>query len=200
VFGRLRLSDASTPIKTIIRDALHSFVCDGDTCPVMDPTPPRQPRAARRGRGLLLTLAGLVVASLLVGGGLAVVTFLDTGQGAREQRADAESDRNGPGGVGDGPAGAASAGQSASSTSGNPGGGAASGGAVVMPDVLGLNAAAALADLRTLGIKDVRLVSEYADGRTVDNPAQWTVVKQSTAPGSGVDAATVVVLTCVRGY
>lgn len=171
-------------------------------------TDQRQPR---RGRGALITLAGIVVGIVLVAGTIAVIAFV--GGGGRDGAAPPGDPfppggplpgTTGPGATGPtgtaAPGGNASAPPSASASIVSPPGQPAPPGAIVVPDVQGFSAAAATDDLRRVGLTQVQLVSEYADGRPVDDPPKWTVVRQSVAPGSGVLPGSTIVLTCIRGY
>jgi hypothetical protein len=68
---------------------------------------------------------------------------------------------------------------------------------IVVPDVVGLNAAVALDRLRRLGFRNVDLGT--VDGHEfVILPQNWTVRTQSARPGDQVTADAKIVLGCAR--
>ena len=69
---------------------------------------------------------------------------------------------------------------------------------VAMPDVRGQNAAVAQDYLSKLGFTQVTFGSQDELDTWVVLPQNWTVKKQSTAPGRKIPADTLIVLTCTK--
>jgi hypothetical protein len=69
---------------------------------------------------------------------------------------------------------------------------------VVMPNVVGQNAAVAADQLRKLGLTDVQYGSQDENDTVVLLASNWTVTKQSTKAGSKVPTDTLIVLTCTK--
>lgn len=69
---------------------------------------------------------------------------------------------------------------------------------VTMPDVVGLNAAAAEDQLHRLGLRNLRFVSGDKRYLMVLVLHNWTVTRQSVAAGTRVDKTAPIVLTCVK--
>lgn len=65
-----------------------------------------------------------------------------------------------------------------------------------MPATVGRNAAAALDDLKRLGITNVQLGSATAGDTMVLLATNWTVIEQSIPVGTVVQPGQLVVLTC----
>lgn len=70
--------------------------------------------------------------------------------------------------------------------------------AVVMPDLVGMNAAVAQDKLRKLGLTNIQLGSQDENDTVVFLAANWTVTKQSHKKGSKVGTEDLVVLTCTK--
>ncbi len=70
---------------------------------------------------------------------------------------------------------------------------------LVMPNVVGQNAAVAADQLRKAGFTDIQYGSQDENNTVVLLPANWTVAKQSAKAGSRVPADTLIVLTCTKG-
>ncbi|MFG3554656.1 PASTA domain-containing protein [Micromonospora sp. NPDC047557] len=69
---------------------------------------------------------------------------------------------------------------------------------VVMPDLVGLNAAVAQDKLKRLGITTIKLGSGDENDTFVILPENWTVTKQSHKKGAKVALDELVVLTCTK--
>ncbi|WP_143728607.1 PASTA domain-containing protein [Micromonospora cremea] len=69
---------------------------------------------------------------------------------------------------------------------------------VVMPDLVGLNAAVAQDKLKRLGITAIKLGSADENDTFVILPENWTVTKQSHKKGAKVAPDELVVLTCTK--
>ncbi|GAB3855859.1 hypothetical protein GCM10027610_089790 [Dactylosporangium cerinum] len=69
---------------------------------------------------------------------------------------------------------------------------------VVVPALVGKNAAAARIELEQLGFRDVRFGSQEAGEPDVVLPQNWTVARQSAAAGTRLSTTTQIVLTCTR--
>lgn len=69
---------------------------------------------------------------------------------------------------------------------------------VVMPDLIGQNAAVATDELRKLGFTKIQYGTQDKNDRVVLLPSNWTVIKQSTEAGSTVTTDTLIVLTCTK--
>jgi hypothetical protein len=69
---------------------------------------------------------------------------------------------------------------------------------VVMPDLVGLNAAVASDKLQKLGFTKIQYGSQDAEDKVVLLLTNWTVTKQSIKKGAKVDPTDLVVLTCTK--
>jgi len=71
---------------------------------------------------------------------------------------------------------------------------------VAMPDLVGLNAAVAVDQLKKLGFARhrIRLSTKDEGAWFVVAPHNWTVSEQSQAPNAGITNDSVVVLTCTK--
>lgn len=69
---------------------------------------------------------------------------------------------------------------------------------IAMPDIVGQNAAVAADQLRKLGFTEIQYGSQDTNATVVLMPANWTVTKQSAAPGAKISADTLIVLTCTK--
>jgi hypothetical protein len=152
---------------------------------------------------LFVALVGLLVGVMLFAGSYFVVKFVKAERAERQTaQTDAGLGANAPDGTGPGESGPAnpSAGSGTGSGTGSGANPSAVPGAIQVPNVIGVSAATATDELRKLGIKQIQLASNTPGGKPADNPADWTVIKQSVGPGTRVGAETVVVLTCSMGY
>jgi len=71
-------------------------------------------------------------------------------------------------------------------------------GELVVPDLVGKNAAVAVDELKRLGFQRVELGSQDAEVEVVVYPVNWTVAKQSAAPGTPMTPDALIVLVCDR--
>jgi hypothetical protein len=150
-------------------------------------------------RALMQLLAGLVVGLMLAGGGYAVVKIIKI---QRAEKAATTADaglaprQQDPSSAGAGVTSTTGAGAAPTTAApGNPGTGA-----VEVPNVVGINAANAMTELRKRGLNDIKLTSDTGQGIDANKSADWTVVQQSEKPGAKVGASTAITLTCIRGY
>ncbi|MEU0562621.1 PASTA domain-containing protein [Dactylosporangium maewongense] len=162
------------------------------------PVPP--PRGKR---GIIVGAAAVTVAAAVVAG--LVIAGRDGGSGPAAGPA-----TSGPAATAGTPAananpGSPTAGTSAATTAPAPGSPGAPGApattaaaTVAMPNLVGMNAAAARIELERLGFGDVRFGSQDAAETSVVLPQNWTVTRQSAAAGARVPTTTAIVLTCTR--
>lgn len=71
---------------------------------------------------------------------------------------------------------------------------------VVMPNVVGQNAAVSADQLRRLGLTNIQYGSQDTNDTVVLLLSNWTVTKQSTAAGTKVTTDTLIVLTCTKKH
>jgi beta-lactam-binding protein with PASTA domain len=67
-----------------------------------------------------------------------------------------------------------------------------------VPDLVGLNAAIALEELRMAGFTNIQLGSVDEDDTVVLAASNWTVVEQSAVPGAVQTSSDLIVLSCTK--
>jgi hypothetical protein len=71
-------------------------------------------------------------------------------------------------------------------------------GELVIPELIGKNAAVAIDELKRMGFQRIELGSLDPEVESVAFPANWTVAKQSAGAGTPLQPDALIVLTCTR--
>jgi hypothetical protein len=71
-------------------------------------------------------------------------------------------------------------------------------GELVIPELVGKNAAVAIDQLKRMGFQRIELGSQDPEVEIVAYPVNWTVSKQSAGAGTPMSPDALIVLTCTR--